>query len=125
MPWRRAVRLRPSFVEAVAFLSLAHLWAGQYDSAAVWGDSAIALGPTMIQGHHSAGFAALARGDAARAEREFAAAERLGGGREHVSSLAGLAMARAAEGDRPGRTSTPAHRRGTRRQRPGSTPCTP
>ncbi len=100
--WRRAVHLRPSFVEAVAFLSLAHLWAGQYDSAAVWGDSAIALGPTMIQGHHSAGFAALARGDAARAEREFAAAERLGGGREHVSSLAGLAMARAAEGDRRG-----------------------
>ncbi|MBP2647931.1 MAG: protein kinase [Gemmatimonadetes bacterium] len=100
--WRRAVRLRPSFVEAVAFLSLAHLWAGQFDSAAAWGDSAIALGPTMIQGHHSAGFAALARGDAARAEREFAAAERLGGGREHVSSLAGLAMARAAEGDRQG-----------------------
>ena len=100
--WRRAVHLRPSFVEAVAFLSLAHLWAGQYDSAAAWGDSAIALGPTMIQGHHSAGFAALARGDPARAEREFAAAERLGGGREHVSSLAGLAMARAAEGDRQG-----------------------
>ncbi len=100
--WRHAVRLRPSFVEAVAFLSLAHLWAGQFDSAAAWGDSAIALNPTTIMGHHSAGFAALARGDAARAEREFAAAERLGGGTEHVSSLAGLAMARAAEGDRQG-----------------------
>jgi len=100
--WRRAVSLRPSFVEAVAFLSLGHLWAGRYDSATAWGDSAIALNPTTIMGHHAAGFAALARGDAARAEREFAEAERLGGGTEHVSSLAGLAMSRAAEGDRQG-----------------------
>jgi tetratricopeptide (TPR) repeat protein len=100
--WRRAVRLQPSFPEAVAFLSQSHLWAGQFDSAAAWGDSAIALDPTRIQGHQSAGFAALARGDAARAEREFAIAERLGGGNEHVSSLAGLAMARAARGDRQG-----------------------
>ena len=100
--WRRAVRLRPSFPEAVALLSQAHLWAGQFDSAATWGDSAIALDPTRIQGHQSAGFAALARGDAVRAEREFAIAERLGGGSEHVGSLAGLAMARAAGGDRQG-----------------------
>lgn len=100
--WRHAVRLRPSFVEAVDFLSLGHLWAGRYDSAATWADSAVALGPTMVLSRHAAGLAALARGDAARAEREFAAAERLGGGREHVSSLAGLAMARATAGDRGG-----------------------
>ena len=96
--WRRSVALKPTFVEAVAFMGFAHLWSERYDSAATWADSAIALDPTAIISRLIAGSTALARGDPARAEREFAAAERLGGGTEHVSSLAGLAMARAAGG---------------------------
>jgi tetratricopeptide (TPR) repeat protein len=100
--WRRAVGLRPAYAEAAGFLALTHLWSRHYDSAATWADSAIALSPTYLLARHAAGYDALALGDAARAEREFAAAEHLGGGAEHISSLAGLAMARAAGGDRHG-----------------------
>ena len=100
---RRAVALRPTYLEAVQFLALDHMWNGSYDSAAVWADSSIALNPTYITGRHAAGWAALALHDPVRAAREFSAAASLGsGGTERVNSLAGLAMARAAGGDRRG-----------------------
>ena len=99
---RRAVALRPSYVEAAQFLALNHMWSGNYDSASAWADSALALNPTLITGRHAAGWAALARGDVGRAEREFAAAAQLGSGTEHVNSLSGLVMARAAAGNKRG-----------------------
>jgi Flp pilus assembly protein TadD len=101
--WRRAVRLRPAFVEAVGFLALAHHWSRRFDSAAAWADSAIALAPTNVQARNVAGLAALGRGDPARAQLEFRTAVRLGGpGTEHVASITGVAMAQAAAGDRAG-----------------------
>ena len=100
LAWRHAVALRPTFVTGAAFVGLAHFWLERYDSAAAWADSAIAMDPTNVIGRQGAGLAALARGDAARAQREFAAAEHLGGGAEHIFSLAGLAMAHSAAGDR-------------------------
>ncbi|MBP2647930.1 MAG: protein kinase [Gemmatimonadetes bacterium] len=101
--WRRAVHLRPAFVETLSFLAIAHLWSRRFDSAAAWADSAIALGPTNVQARHAAGSAALGRGEPARAQLEFRTAERLGGpGAEHVGSVAGLAIALAASGDRAG-----------------------
>ena len=54
-----------------------------------------------MQARNIAGTAALGLGDPARAQLEFATALRLGGpGAEHVTSMAGLAMAYAASGDR-------------------------
>ena len=96
---RHAVRIRPSYTEAVQFLALGHMWSGNYDSAIAWADSAIALNPTNVLNRLAAGWIALARGDGALAEREFAAADKMGGGTERAGALAGLAMAHAAEGD--------------------------
>jgi len=99
--WRRAVHLRPALVESLSFLAMGHLWSRHYDSAAAWADSALALAPTNVQARNIAGTAALGLGDPARAQLEFATALRLGGpGAEHVTSMAGLAMAYAASGDR-------------------------
>ena len=97
--WRRAVGLQPGYVEAVTFLSLGHLWMGQYDSAAAWADSGLGLNPTLQNLRTAAGFAALARHDPVRAEQEFTAAEHLGRGPELIGAIAGVAMARAAAGD--------------------------
>jgi serine/threonine protein kinase/Flp pilus assembly protein TadD len=101
--WRRAVHLRPTFVETLSFLSVAHLWSRRFDSAMVWADSAIAMGPTNVQARHTAASAALGRGEPARAQLEYETAVRLGGpGPENVGSVAGLAIAHAESGDRAG-----------------------
>ncbi len=96
---QQALRVRPTYVDALTTLGLVHFWLEQYDSAAVWADSALALEPTYILARFAAGYIALARGDAVRAEREFAASEPLGGGTELVGSLAGMAQTRVAFGD--------------------------
>jgi tetratricopeptide (TPR) repeat protein len=96
---QRALGVRPTYVDALTTLALVHFWRERFDSAAVWADSALALEPTYVLARFAAGYIALARGDAARAEREFAASEHLGGGAEHVGALAGLAQARVATGD--------------------------
>jgi len=40
--WRENARRNPSFPQALAFLALGHYWRRQYDSAALWADSALA-----------------------------------------------------------------------------------
>ena len=41
--WRRSVSSAPSYTQGITFLALGHYWHHQYDSAARWVDSAIAL----------------------------------------------------------------------------------
>ena len=96
---RHAIRLRPTYIETAQFMGLGHMWLGNYDSATVWADSAIALNPTNPFSRLTAGWAALARGDAAGAQREFTTAEQLGAGIERAGALAGMAMALALQGD--------------------------
>jgi serine/threonine protein kinase len=96
--WRRAVAAAPSYTQGLAFLSLGHYWARQYDSAAHWADSAIAVDPSYLLGRSTAGYVAVERGDFARARAQLEAAVRLTSDVELVNSLAGLALAEARAG---------------------------
>lgn len=90
----------PGYVEGVAFRAQADFWRGEYDSARVWADSAVALDPSYLLGRMVAGQVAVERGDWARARASFDAAQRLAGDVETVNVLALSAMATAREGRR-------------------------
>ena len=79
-------------------MALGHYWARQYDSAAAWADSAIAVDPNYLLGREAAGHIAVERGDAERALAAFDAARRIGTGVEYVNSIANEALARARAG---------------------------
>jgi Tfp pilus assembly protein PilF/predicted Ser/Thr protein kinase len=98
--WRRGVTVNPAYTQGLAFLSLAHYWHRQYDSAAVWADSAIAVDPNYMFGRTTAGFIAIERGDFARGVSAFEAARRLSTDVEVVNALAGVALAEARAGRR-------------------------
>jgi tetratricopeptide (TPR) repeat protein len=100
--WRRTVRANPTWAQGVAFLALGHLWRRQYDSAAVWADSTLALDPSSLQGYTVVGYVAVERGDFARGDAAFDAARRLigDGDVETVNTLAGSALAAARSGRR-------------------------
>jgi tetratricopeptide (TPR) repeat protein len=96
--WRRCVRLAPAYTECLAFLALAHYWRRQYDSAAAWADSALAVDPNYFLGRQALGNIAVERGDFTRARAAFDAARRVSSGVETVNSLAGSALAEARAG---------------------------
>ena len=96
--WRDAVRMAPDYGQGVAFLGLAHFWRRQFDSAAVWADSAIALDPTYLLGRTTAGQVAVERGDFGRAAAAFEAARRLVTGVEVANATAGSALVAARAG---------------------------
>jgi tetratricopeptide (TPR) repeat protein len=96
--WRRSVAADPSYTEGLAFLALGHYWRRQYDSAARWADSAVALEPTYLLARTAAGSIAVERGDFARGRAAFEAAGRLSTDVELVNSLAGSGLAEARAG---------------------------
>ncbi len=100
--WRRAVTLGPAYSQGLAFLAQGHYWRHNFDSAAKWADSAIAVDPTYILARTTAAEAAIELGQFARGEAGFEAARRLSGGVEAANALAGRALARARSGDRQG-----------------------
>jgi tetratricopeptide (TPR) repeat protein/tRNA A-37 threonylcarbamoyl transferase component Bud32 len=96
--WRRSVAVNPSYTQGLAFLGLAHYWRREYDSAAIWVDSTIAVDPTFLLGRSTAGYIAIAQGDFSRADAAFDAARRIGTGVEDLESLEGSALAEASAG---------------------------
>jgi tetratricopeptide (TPR) repeat protein len=98
--WRRSVAIDPSYGEGVAFLALGHYWRRQFDSAAAWADSSVALDPTYLLGRSTVGFIAASRGDFRRARAAFEAARRVSTDVEAANSTAGIALAAAGAGDR-------------------------
>ena len=96
--WRRCVRAAPWYTECLAFLGLAYYWHRQYDSAARWTDSAIAVDPNYLLGLTTSGFIALERGDYDQARAHFDAASRLVTDVEAVNALAQSALAEARAG---------------------------
>ncbi|HEU5183471.1 MAG TPA: protein kinase [Gemmatimonadaceae bacterium] len=98
--WRRSVRLRPTYEQGLGFLAQAHYWRWNFDSAAVWADSALRLDPNYLLARQVAGNIAVERGDHDRAEALFEAAVRLSTDAEYMNSLAGLALAKARAGRR-------------------------
>ena len=97
--WRRAVAADPANPEALAFVALGHYWRRQYDSAAAWSDSAIAVDPTYLLGRVTLGQVAVERGDYGRARAAFDAARRVTGDVEAVNATAGAALAEARRGN--------------------------
>ena len=98
--WREAVRRNPTYSQGLAFLAQGHHWSRQFDSAAIWADSAVAIDPSYLLGRTMVGFVAIERGDHARAIAAFEAAGRLGSNTEAIEAMAGLALAKARQGDR-------------------------
>ena len=96
--FRRSVRADPRYTQGIAFLTLAHYWHRQYDSAAVWADSAVAVDPNYILGWANVGFVAIERGDYVRGRAAFEAARRLSTNVEVVNAEAGIALAEARAG---------------------------
>ncbi|MGH7702706.1 MAG: protein kinase domain-containing protein, partial [Gemmatimonadales bacterium] len=96
--WRRSVTVDPSYTQGVGFLSHAHYWRREYDSAAFWADSAIALDPNYLLGWTEAGNVAVAQGNFARGAAAFDAARRLSTDIEVPNTLAGSALAEARAG---------------------------
>jgi tetratricopeptide (TPR) repeat protein len=97
--FRRSVALRPSNAEAIAFLALGHYWERNYDSAAVWADSAVSADPTFLLARTTLGQVTIERGEIARARAAFGAARRMTTDVEALNALAGLALAEARGGD--------------------------
>src|SRR2546422_101792 len=92
--WQRAVVLDPGRLNALAFLAIHYWWWRSYDSAAIWGDSAVATDPLYGLGRVAAGQIALARGRHHEAESQLGAARRLptGPGSAGLSGLVSLAV---------------------------------
>ena len=107
--WRECVRRGPAYTQCVAFLALAHYWRRQYDSAAYWADSAIALDPNYLLGRSTAGYIAIERGNTTRGAAEFDASRRVSTGVEVVNALGGRALV-DARANRRGDARTLLHR---------------
>jgi tetratricopeptide (TPR) repeat protein len=95
----RAVALAPARGHYAAFLSNHYYWRRQYDSAKVWGDSAVTVDPTLPYAREVAGAAALALGSEEVARADYEAARRLDNGPTVVRALEGLAEVAARSGD--------------------------
>ena len=96
--WRRSVAANPSNPESLAFVALGLYWRRQYDSAAVWADSAVATDPTFLLGRTTAGQVEVERGHYARARAAFDAARRVATDVEALNTLAGAALVEARLG---------------------------
>ncbi|HTO73463.1 MAG TPA: protein kinase [Gemmatimonadales bacterium] len=99
--WRQSVRTDSSYVEAVAFLATGFYFAGQYDSAARWVDSAVALDPTYLLARVTQGQVAVMRGDWPRARAAYETARRISTGLETANALVGRSQTEAAAGHLP------------------------
>jgi tetratricopeptide (TPR) repeat protein len=96
--WRRCVQLDPAYTQCLSFMSIAHQWRGNADSAATWADSSVAMDPRFGLARENVAAAAMMHGDFARAEASYQAWGRLVGGVDAASSMAGAAAARARQG---------------------------
>ena len=96
--WHQCSARNPAFTQCLAFLALGFYWRRQYDSAAFWVDSSLAVDPSYLLGRSSAGYIAIERGEFSKAVASFEAARRLTSDVEMVNALAGRALAEARAG---------------------------
>ena len=97
--WHRAVALDPRYTQGLAFLGLGFYWHHQFDSAAVWADSALALDPSYLLGRTTAGAIAIERGDYPKALSAFDVAKRLTNSVAMVEAMVGTALTKARMGE--------------------------
>jgi serine/threonine protein kinase len=96
--WREAVRRQPTYTEGLGFMAQAHFWHRQFDSAAKWADSAIAVDDSYFFGRTISGSVAVERGKYADAMAAFEAARRQSSDVETANVLASRALVEAREG---------------------------
>jgi hypothetical protein len=105
LAFERAVALTPDDAQSLYWLAMHKFWAGEFDEAATWIDSALAMDPTLMVAHGYSAQIALARGRLAEAETHAAAFARLSRG---VRDFVGGAEVRIrlARGDTAGAQAT-------------------
>jgi tetratricopeptide (TPR) repeat protein len=99
--WRRSVRISPSYSQGLAFMGFGHYWRGNYDSAAVWADSAISVDPNYILAQQFAATVQTERGQFEKAHAHADAALRLSEDIEVINSTASKAIVHARAGQKP------------------------
>jgi tetratricopeptide (TPR) repeat protein len=97
--WRRSVRIDPRYTQGLSFLALGHYWRGQYDSAAVWADSAVHVDPTYALAHQTSTLFEIERQRFDVAQARADAAVRLSEDIEAVHALANRALVKARAGN--------------------------
>ena len=98
--WRRSVSVSPTFAQGLVFMGLAHYWRGDYDSAAVWADSAVRVDPLYLLGRQTLAVIEIERGRFSEAEDQALAGLKLAEDVEAVNSQAILAIVKARAGNR-------------------------
>jgi tetratricopeptide (TPR) repeat protein len=96
--WKEAVRRAPTYTQGLAFLAFGYWWRKQFDSAAVWADSALAVDPSYLLGRTALGQILARTGDEPRAIAMFEAARRLSDSVEVPIAIAGRALAELRAG---------------------------
>ncbi len=98
--WREGARRNPTYNQGLAFLALGYFWRKQYDSAALWADSAVSVDPSYFLARHTLGLIEIERGNFARAISALESARRLTTGPDVAVALAGRVVAEARSGER-------------------------
>jgi serine/threonine protein kinase/tetratricopeptide (TPR) repeat protein len=96
----RAVKLRPTYRNALAFLAYNYLWLRNNDSALVWADSAKRVDPSQIFMRQTMSLVRRERHEWEAARDEYSAVIRIGHGPDQVYGWSGLAELAWRNGDR-------------------------
>ena len=90
--FRRAIAIRPTHPQALAFLGLHYMWLRQPDTALIWADSAARSNPTNVLARQTRGLVLIQQGRVTDAEDDFTALVDLGQGPERVWGWSGLTV---------------------------------
>lgn len=100
LAYSTAIKLAPTHLELLGFLSLHGLWTGDYISGRKWADSSIVVDPTYVLGREAALLSAIESADWRSADRHALALGQMLKGRERVTVLCHSARLANQRGDR-------------------------
>jgi len=109
LAFRRAIAIRPTNPQTLAYLALHFMWQRQPDSAIRWADSAARSNPTNVLARQARGLVLIQQGQVTEAEDDFTATVNLGQGPERVWGWTGLAVVARRRHDRRAADSLIAH----------------
>jgi len=89
--YRRAVTIRPTHANSLAFMAFVYCWLRQPDSALVWANRAVKVDPANVLGRQAVAFAHRGLGQWDSTRTAYDAVVTLGNGPEQVFGFAGLA----------------------------------
>jgi tetratricopeptide (TPR) repeat protein/tRNA A-37 threonylcarbamoyl transferase component Bud32 len=89
--YRRAITIRPTHANSLAFMGFVYCWLRQPDSALVWADSAVKVDPANVLARQAVAFAYRGLGQWDSTRTAYDAVVTLGNGPEQAFGFAGLA----------------------------------